>query len=170
MTGCSAYGRSNGPAGSRTTIDAAPFTAAGTMADTTEPAAAARTGPASSGAVSTAFDDELCGSFSNSPTATPATKHATPIDHFDWALNTASTNEGAGHCGSVAGIACGTVGGLSTRSATATITIPGSGEHWGDNYLYVSAVDKAGNVSPYARYDFFLAQAFVPVHVMPLPL
>lgn len=88
---------------------------------------------------------------------------ATPIDHFDWALNTASTNEGAGHCGSVAGIACGTVGGLSTRSATATITIPGSGEHWGDNYLYVSAVDKAGNVSPYARYDFFLAQAFVPV-------
>src|SRR6185312_12641024 len=33
----------------------------------------------------------------------------------------------------------------------------------GTNYLYVSAVDKAGNVSSYARYDFFMAQAFQPV-------
>ena len=87
----------------------------------------------------------------------------TPIDHFDWALNTSSTNEGLGHCGSVPGIACGTVPGFNGTTATASIPIPAGGQHWGTNYLYVSAVDKAGNVSPYARYDFFLAQQFQPV-------
>ncbi|GAA2740299.1 ricin-type beta-trefoil lectin domain protein [Kitasatospora cinereorecta] len=102
-----------------------------------------------------------------------ATAPRTPIDHFDWALNTTSTNEGAGHCAGIANAACGTVdasasgtSGLGTTNATVPITLPsgpGNGEHWGTNYVYVSAVDKAGNVSPYARYDFFLAQAFQPV-------
>lgn len=92
----------------------------------------------------------------------------TPIDHFDWALNTTTANEGSGHCGSPspAGIACGTTGAGSYNALSVTnapITIPASGEHWGDNYLYVSAVDKAGNVSPYGRYDFFLAQSWQPV-------
>lgn len=102
-----------------------------------------------------------------------ATAPTTGIDHFDWALNTPSTNEGAGNCSGIANAACGTVDsgasgttGLGTTNATVPITLPsgpGDGEHWGTNYLYVSAVDKAGNVSAYARYDFFLAQAFQPV-------
>lgn len=97
-----------------------------------------------------------------------ATAPHTPIDHFDWALNTTSTNEGVGHCGNPvpAGIACGSTGAGSYNAlsvSNAPIAIPTSGEHWGNNYLYVSAVDKAGNVSPYARYDFFLAQAWQPV-------
>ncbi|WP_157538119.1 ricin-type beta-trefoil lectin domain protein [Kitasatospora azatica] len=102
-----------------------------------------------------------------------ATAPTTPIDHFDWALNTTSTNEGAGNCTGIANAACGTVNsgtagtsGLGTTNATVPINLAsgaGNGEHWGDNYLYVSAVDKAGNVSAYGRYDFFLAQAFSPV-------
>ncbi|WP_042381759.1 ricin-type beta-trefoil lectin domain protein [Streptacidiphilus melanogenes] len=102
-----------------------------------------------------------------------ATAPTTGIDHFDWALNTTSTNEGAGNCTGIANAACGTVNasasgtsGLGTTNATVPITLAsgaGDGEHWGTNYLYVSAVDKAGNVSAYMRYDFFLAQAFQPV-------
>ena len=102
-----------------------------------------------------------------------ATAPTTGIDHFDWALNTTSTNEGLGNCPGIANAACGTVdsstsgtSGLGTTDATVPITLPsgpGDGERWGTNYLYVSAVDKAGNVSAYARYDFFLAQAFQPV-------
>lgn len=90
------------------------------------------------------------------------TAPTTPIVRFDWALNTASTNEGAGHCGSVNGIACGSVGGVNSTNATAQIQIPTNATRWGTNYLYVSAVDAAGNVSSYARYDFFMAQAFQP--------
>ena len=101
-----------------------------------------------------------------------ATSTTTPIDHFDWALNTSSTNEGIGANGTpncyvngaaVQGIGCGTVGGFNGTNITAQIPIPASGEHAGNNYLYVSAVDKAGNVSQYARWDFFLAQAWQPV-------
>ncbi|MFD0636157.1 ricin-type beta-trefoil lectin domain protein [Catenulispora yoronensis] len=88
----------------------------------------------------------------------------TPIARFDWALNTASTNEGDGHC-TKAGNNCGSISTWGT-SPSATISIPagpGNGEHWGNNYIYVSAVDAAGNVSPYGRFDFFEAQAFQPV-------
>ncbi|WP_344664582.1 ricin-type beta-trefoil lectin domain protein [Catenulispora yoronensis] len=94
-----------------------------------------------------------------------ATAPNTPIVRFDWALNTASTNEGDGHC-TRAGNNCGSVNAGNTTNTSATISIPagaGNGEHWGNNYIYVSAVDAAGNVSAYARFDFFEAQAFQPV-------
>ena len=94
-----------------------------------------------------------------------ATAPTTPIVRFDWALNTASTNEGTGNC-SLAGNNCGSVPVTSSLDAIATITIPagtGNGEHWGNNYIYYTAIDAAGNVSEYGRFDFFEAQAFQPV-------
>ncbi|MFD0633778.1 LamG-like jellyroll fold domain-containing protein [Catenulispora yoronensis] len=94
-----------------------------------------------------------------------ATAPTTPIVRFDWALNTASTNEGNGHC-TKTGNNCGSVNAGNSTNTNATISIPagaGNGEHWGNNYIYVSAIDAAGNVSAYARFDFFEAQAFQPV-------
>jgi len=101
------------------------------------------------------------------------TAHTTPIVRFDWILNGPSTSEGQGKCGAIAGAACGSItsatsgsSGLGTLSASGPITIPagaGNGEHWGDNYIYVAAVDAAGNISQFNRYDYFLSQPFKPV-------
>ncbi|MEY9908244.1 hypothetical protein ABIA35_004477 [Catenulispora sp. MAP12-49] len=95
----------------------------------------------------------------------------TPIARFDWALNTSSTNAGAYNCGGVINAACGSVAANNALDSTSTITIGngpntqtlGTGEHWGNNYVYVSAVDVAGNVSAAARFDFFLGEPFQPV-------
>lgn len=102
-----------------------------------------------------------------------ATAPTTPIARFDWVLNGPSTSEGAGKCSGITGAVCGSVTsstsgvtGFGTTSAGGPIVIPagaGNGEHWGDNYIYVSAVDAAGNISQFNRYDYFLSQAFQPV-------
>jgi hypothetical protein len=102
-----------------------------------------------------------------------ATAPTTPIARFDWILNGPSTSEGAGKCGAIAGAVCGSVNsgtsgtsGFGTTSASGPISIPagpGNGEHWGDNYIYVAAVDAAGNISQFNRYDYFLSEPFQPV-------
>lgn len=98
-------------------------------------------------------------------------KAKTPIVRFDWALNTSSTSAGAGNCNGLVNASCGSVPVPSLKDTNATITIGGgpgthtlgTGEHWGNNYIYVSAVDAAGNVSAAGRFDFFLGQPFQPV-------
>lgn len=102
-----------------------------------------------------------------------ATAPTTPIARFDWILNGPSTSEGAGKCGGIAGAVCGSITsgtagttGLGSTSASGPIAIAsgaGNGEHWGDNYIYVAAVDAAGNISQFNRYDYFLSQPFQPV-------
>ncbi|GAA1983151.1 ricin-type beta-trefoil lectin domain protein [Catenulispora subtropica] len=96
---------------------------------------------------------------------------STPIVRFDWALNTSSTSAGANNCNGVVNASCGSVPVAASKDTNATITIGGgpgthtlgTGEHWGNNYIYVTAVDAAGNVSAAGRFDFFLGQAFQPV-------
>ncbi|MBS2545294.1 PKD domain-containing protein [Catenulispora sp. NL8] len=95
-----------------------------------------------------------------------ATAATTPIDHFLWALNATANDAGTGNCTNLTDAACGTAAATGGLNATATISLAtgtGDGERWGTNTLYAAAVDSAGNISPYARYDFFLAQAFTPV-------
>jgi hypothetical protein len=97
----------------------------------------------------------------------------TPIVRFDWILNGPSTSEGANQCAAISGAVCGSVNaatagstGFGSTSASGQIAVAkgqNNGEHWGDNYIYVSAVDAAGNISQFARYDYFLSQPFVPV-------
>ncbi|MEY9911836.1 hypothetical protein ABIA35_008093 [Catenulispora sp. MAP12-49] len=101
------------------------------------------------------------------------TAPTTPIVRFDWILNGPSTSEGVGKCTAIAGAVCGSINGstpgstgFATTSASGPLVITpgvGNGEHWGDNYIFVSAVDAAGNISQFARYDYFLSQSFLPV-------
>ncbi|WP_157546058.1 ricin-type beta-trefoil lectin domain protein [Hamadaea tsunoensis] len=93
-----------------------------------------------------------------------ASTAVTPIVRFDYAINTDSTNEGAGHCPTTSPAdACGSVAATGT-SAAADVTIPADSTHQGMNHLFVSAVDAAGNVSKYARFDFFMAAAYQKVN------
>ncbi|WP_194924603.1 ricin-type beta-trefoil lectin domain protein [Catenulispora pinisilvae] len=94
-----------------------------------------------------------------------ATAPTTPIDHFLWVLNATANNADAGNCTTLTNVACGTAAATGGLNATATINLAAGtsdGERWGTNTLYAAAVDSAGIASPFARYDFFLAQAFTP--------
>ncbi|GIG56100.1 hypothetical protein Lfu02_04720 [Longispora fulva] len=93
-----------------------------------------------------------------------STATGTPIVRFDYAINTDSANEGHGNCPSTSKPdACDSRSVTPGLTASTDIPIPADATRWGNNHIYVSAVDAAGNVSPYSRYDFFLSQKFQPV-------
>ncbi|WP_412543081.1 PKD domain-containing protein [Longispora sp. K20-0274] len=93
-----------------------------------------------------------------------STATGTPIVRFDYAINTDSTNEGADHCPTTSKPdACGTFLVTPGLTASAPIKIPADATRWGNNHIYVTAIDAAGNSSQFARYDFFLSQVFQPV-------
>lgn len=88
----------------------------------------------------------------------------TPIDHFDYAVNNSSVNIGVRADGSSTCFpadACGRVPvNRSIGTVGANIPIKADTQQGGANYVYVTAVDAAGNVSWFGEYDYFLAAAY----------
>ena len=93
-----------------------------------------------------------------------ATAAHTPIDHFDYAVNNSSVNIGLRTDGSSSCFpadACGRVPvNRSTGTVPANIPIKADTQQGGTNYVYVTAVDVAGNVSWFGEYDYFLASPY----------
>ncbi|ACU72073.1 Ricin B lectin [Catenulispora acidiphila DSM 44928] len=73
-----------------------------------------------------------------------------PIDHYDWALNTSASMVGNANNGG------GTVTGVGYTSGTSTLTLPVGRTTFGENTLWIRAVDVAGNYSSVSQYDFYL--------------
>ncbi|MBS2531647.1 ricin-type beta-trefoil lectin domain protein [Catenulispora sp. NF23] len=96
--------------------------------------------------------------------AVSATAANTPIDHFDYAINNSSVNiglaaNGSSSCSPVD--ACGRINvPRATGTVNTTIPIKADTQQGGTNYLYVTAVDAAGNVSWFGEYDYFLAASY----------
>ncbi|MEZ0112459.1 hypothetical protein ABH920_006481 [Catenulispora sp. EB89] len=70
-----------------------------------------------------------------------------PIDHYDWVLNRDSSQVGVT---SVGGATLSASGGPTT-----TLALPTGLTTAGENTLWIRAVDRAGNFSPVAEYDFY---------------